>query len=71
MERQEKLKAIQNRDKSYNGKFYYGVKTTRIVCNPGCPAKLPLVKNITLFDTLEEAIQGGYRLCKICMKTRR
>lgn len=71
MERQEKLKAIQNRDKSYNGKFYYGVKTTKIVCNPGCPAKLPLEKNIVLFDTLEDAIQGEYRPCKICMKTRR
>lgn len=68
MERQEKLKAIQNRDKFCNGKFYYGVKTTKIVCNPGCPAKLPLEKNIVLFDTLEEAIQGGYRPCKICMK---
>ncbi len=71
MERQEKLKAIQNRDKSYNGKFYYGVKTTKIVCNPDCPAKLPLEENIVLFDTLEEATQGGYRPCKICMKTRR
>lgn len=68
MNRQEKLEAIRKRDKQYDGQFYYGVKTTKIVCNPSCPARLPLEKNIMLFDTLEEAIQGGFRPCKICMK---
>ena len=70
MDRQEKIRAITERNKQYDGKFYYGVKTTKIVCNPGCPARLPLEKNIVLFDTLEEAIQGGYRPCKICMKNK-
>ena len=70
MDRQEKIRAITERNKQYDGKFYYGVKTTKIVCNPGCPARLPLEKNIVLFDTLEEAIQDGYRPCKICMKNK-
>ncbi len=70
MEKQEKIRAITERNKQYDGKFYYGVKTTKIVCNPGCPARLPLEKNIVLFDTLVEAIQGGYRPCKICMKNK-
>lgn len=70
MNRQEKIKAIMERNKQYDGKFYYGVKTTKIVCNPGCPAKLPLEKNILLFDTLEEAIQGFFRPCKICMRNK-
>ena len=60
MKKQEKIRAITERNKQYDGKFYYGVKTTKIVCNPGCPARLPL----------EEAIQGGYRPCKICMKNK-
>ena len=55
-----------NRDKAYDGKFIYGVKTTRIICKPGCPAKIPLEKNIVFFDTLEEAVQNGYRFCKRC-----
>lgn len=34
MEREEKIKAIMNRDSSYDGKFCYGVKSTGIVCKP-------------------------------------
>ncbi len=66
MDVREKMRAIQNRDKAYDGKFIYGVKTTRIICKPGCPAKIPLEKNIVFFDTLEEAVQNGYRFCKRC-----
>ena len=51
MDKKEKLQAIQNRDKSYDGKFIFGVKTTKIVCRPGCPARIPLEKNIVFFDT--------------------
>lgn len=41
MEKEEKIKAIMNRDSSYDGKFYYGVKSTGIVCKPSCKAKNP------------------------------
>ena len=57
MNEQEKLQAIQNRDSSYDGKFIFGVKTTKIICRPGCPARLPLKKNIVFFGTMEEAIE--------------
>lgn len=66
MNEQEKLRAIQNRDSSYAGKFIFGVKTTKIICRPDCPARLPLKKNIVFFDTMEEAIEKGYRPCKRC-----
>ncbi len=66
MNEQEKLQAIQKRDKSYDGKFIFGVKTTKIICRPGCTARIPLEKNIVLFDTMEEAIEKGYRPCKRC-----
>ena len=66
MDREEKIQAIQSRDKAYDGQFIYGVKTTKIICKPGCPAKVPLEKNIVFFVTLEEAVQSGYRPCKRC-----
>jgi methylphosphotriester-DNA--protein-cysteine methyltransferase len=69
MNEQEKLQAIQKRDKSYDGKFLFGVKTTKIICRPGCPARIPLEKNIVFLDTMKEAIEKGYRPCKRC-KTR-
>ena len=69
MEREEKIKAIMNRDSSYDGKFCYGVKSTGIVCKPSCKAKNPLESNIVLFDTIEQATNAGYRPCKVCMNS--
>lgn len=66
MTREEKIQAIQNRDKEFDSQFIYGVKNTKIVCKPGCPAKVPSEKNIVFFNTLEEAVQNGYRPCKRC-----
>lgn len=66
----EKIKAILDRNKDFDGLFYYGVKTTGIVCNPSCPAKTPLIQNIELFNSIEEARDKGYRPCKICMKDK-
>lgn len=63
-----KIQAILNRDSRYDGNFWYGVKSTGIVCKPSCSAKTPLLKNIELFDRLEDALKSGYRPCKICMK---
>lgn len=68
MTREEKIKICQDRDKSYTGKFYLAVKSTKIVCNSGCSAKIPLEENMLFYDTLEEALTVGYRPCKICMK---
>lgn len=65
-----KIKAILDRNKDFDGLFYYGVKTTGIVCNPSCPAKTPLIQNIELFNSIEEARDKGYRPCKICMKDK-
>lgn len=70
MEREEMVKICQKRDKRYKGKFFLAVKSTKIVCNPDCPTKIPLEKNMVFYDTLEEALDNGYRPCKICMKER-
>ena len=67
MKTEEKLKAVRDRDANYRGRFFVAVRTTKIVCTPDCPAK-PLEKNIVFYDTLEGALQAGYRPCKICMK---
>ena len=68
MTREEMVKICQARDKSYDGKFFMAVKSTKIVCKPGCPSRLPLEKNMVFFETAEEAFRTGYRPCKRCMK---
>lgn len=66
MEVAEKMKAMQNRDKSYDRQFIFGVKTTKTVCDPGCPPRIPLEENIIFQLTLNDALQNGYCPCKLC-----
>ncbi len=59
------IKIISRRDARYDGRFYFGVKTTRIYCRPVCPAQ-PKPKNILIFRSPSEAEKEGYRPCLRC-----
>src|SRR5260370_41996897 len=63
---QEMERAVEQRDASYDGIFFVGVRTTGIFCRPSCPAKTPLVRNRQYFATARQAIFAGYRPCKRC-----
>ena len=58
-------KALVERDSSFEGVFVVGVKTTGIFCRPACPAK-PKPENCEFFHSAAEAMQNGYRPCKVC-----
>lgn len=60
------LRAMQNDESRFDGKFFVGVKSTGIYCLPSCKAKLPLVKNVIFFSTREQAVSAGFRGCKRC-----
>lgn len=68
MTREEKIEICKNRDKNYDGVFFLAVKSTKIVCKPSCPSKIPLEKNMEFYDNIDDAFKDGYRPCKICMK---
>src|SRR5688572_22138856 len=53
-------------DATYNGLFYFAVRSTGIFCRPGCPARKPLPKNVEYFATSQAALDAGYRPCKRC-----
>jgi AraC family transcriptional regulator of adaptative response/methylated-DNA-[protein]-cysteine methyltransferase len=55
-----------DRDSSYEGLFFAGIKTTGIFCRPTCPARKPLEENVEFFATASEALFRGYRACKRC-----
>jgi AraC family transcriptional regulator of adaptative response/methylated-DNA-[protein]-cysteine methyltransferase len=59
-------KAVESRDASGAGQFFYGVKTTRIYCRPTCSSRRPLRKNVVFFATSAEARAQGYRACRRC-----
>jgi AraC family transcriptional regulator of adaptative response/methylated-DNA-[protein]-cysteine methyltransferase len=58
--------AYLERDTSYDGLFFLGVRTTGIFCRPTCPARKPLPKNVEYFATARAALVAGYRPCKRC-----
>ena len=58
--------ALLNRDSQLDGIFYFGVKTTGIFCRPGCTARNPKKENVDYFDSIQNAMNSGYRPCKIC-----
>jgi len=58
--------ALLNRDISYEGIFYAGVKTTGIFCRSSCPARKPDKNNVEFFPSAKDAILAGYRPCKRC-----
>ena len=58
--------AIIDKDPEYDGIFFYGLKTTHIVCRPSCNKRSCSLDNVVIFDTFEEAEKAGYRACKRC-----
>lgn len=58
--------ALVNRDSSFEGIFFVGVRTTGIFCRPTCSAKKPARQNVDFFATPNEALEGGFRPCLRC-----
>lgn len=65
----EMEQAYRERDASYNGVFFLGVRTTGIFCRPVCPARKPLPGNVEYFASAGDALLAGYRPCKRCRPT--
>ncbi|OHD70451.1 MAG: XRE family transcriptional regulator [Spirochaetes bacterium RBG_16_49_21] len=59
-------KAFYERDSRCDGLFYIGVKTTGIFCRITCTAKKPKRENVEFFKSAKQALDEGYRPCKIC-----
>jgi AraC family transcriptional regulator of adaptative response/methylated-DNA-[protein]-cysteine methyltransferase len=64
-------RALHSRDRSFDGVFFAGVRTTSVFCRPSCPARKPLPENTDFFATAAEALFAGYRPCKRCRPMER
>jgi len=62
-------KALLNREQSFVGIFYVGVKTTSVFCIATCRARKPKLENVVFYTSFKEALDNGYRPCKICKPT--
>ena len=66
----EQWEAIKKKDKDYDGSFVYVNRKTGVICRPSCRKKETSPQNIIIFDTVQDAIEAGYRACKICHPDR-
>jgi len=64
--KQSYKKARVNKDKSFDGLFFFGVLTTGIFCRPSCPSPTAKEENVRYFDNIYLAIKNGFRACKRC-----
>lgn len=62
----DKYNFIGSKDIRYDGMFITAVKTTRIFCLTPCSAKKQNKENVIFYNTKEEALENGYRACKVC-----
>src|SRR5262245_55882541 len=58
--------AMLARDRRFDGRFFVGVRTTGIYCRPICPARKPLLKNVSFYSTAAAAETAGFRPCQRC-----
>lgn len=59
-------RARVRRDRRYDGRFFSGVRTTRIYCRPVCPVRPALGRNVEFYATAAAAEAAGLRPCLRC-----
>lgn len=59
-------RAIQVRDRRFDGRLFIAVRTTGIYCRPICPARTPKRENSRFYATAAAAQEAGYRPCLRC-----
>lgn len=58
--------AVQARDATADGDFYYSVRTTGVYCRPSCGARTPRPENVAFHPTAAAAEAAGFRPCRRC-----
>jgi AraC family transcriptional regulator of adaptative response / DNA-3-methyladenine glycosylase II len=59
-------RAIETRDRRFDGRLFVAVTTTGIYCRPFCPAPTPRRENVRFFPTAAAAQVAGFRPCLRC-----
>ncbi len=62
----ERWTAVATRDRRWDGRFVYAVKTTGIYCRPSCASRRPRRENVRFFAASSDAEAAGFRPCHRC-----
>src|SRR6185503_8777157 len=58
--------AVVAHDRSADGLFVYGVKSTGVYCRPSCGSRRPRRDRVSFYETTEAARRAGFRACLRC-----
>jgi AraC family transcriptional regulator, regulatory protein of adaptative response / methylated-DNA-[protein]-cysteine methyltransferase len=64
---ERRWRAVQARDRRYDGAFVYAVRSTGIYCRPSCPARRPSRGRVVFFPSAQAAEAAGFRPCRRCL----
>ena len=59
-------RAIETRDRRFDGRLFVAVTTTGIYCRPFCPAPTPKRNHVRFYRTAAAAQEAGFRPCLRC-----
>ena len=59
-------RARVTRDSGHDGRFFIGVRTTRIYCRPVCPVRPAKAANVSFYPSASAAEAAGFRPCLRC-----
>lgn len=63
---EERWGAIARRDRAYDGRFVYSVRTTGVFCRPSCGARPARRENVAFHADPAAAVAAGFRPCLRC-----
>ena len=58
--------AVLARDETFDGRFYYGVRSTGVYCRPSCPSRRPNRAQVRFHPSRASAEADGFRPCRRC-----
>jgi AraC family transcriptional regulator of adaptative response/methylated-DNA-[protein]-cysteine methyltransferase len=58
--------AVLAQDRAWDGRLFYGVRSTGIYCRPSCPSRRPRRDQVEFFFDTVAAQAAGFRACKRC-----
>lgn len=66
LDRNTCYRAVQSRDRRFDGWFFVGVSSTGIYCRPVCAVRTPKFENCHFFPSAAAAEKQGFRPCLRC-----
>jgi len=61
-----RYRALDSRDRRFDGRFFVAVTSTGVYCRPSCPAVTPRRENVRFYPTAAAAQGAGFRACLRC-----